>query len=90
MSVFHRQPFSDISETTGPTEAKIYVKTPWDGRTKVYSNGLGHITKMAAMPFYGKTLKNLLRNQQAADDHETLNTASGTTKIVQIVILGGS
>ena len=26
----------------------------WDGGTKVYSRGLGHMTKMAAMPIYGK------------------------------------
>ena len=32
----------------------------WDGRTKVCSNGLGHMTKMAAMPIYGKNLKKLL------------------------------
>ena len=32
----------------------------WDGGTKVCSNGPGHMTKMAAMPIYGKNLKNLL------------------------------
>ena len=34
----------------------------WDGGTKVCSNGLGHMTKMAAMI---KPFKNLLRNQMA-------------------------
>ena len=29
----------------------------WDGGTKVCSNGPGYITKMAAMPIYGKNLK---------------------------------
>ena len=34
------------------------MESPWDGGTKVYSNGPGHMTKMAAMPIYGKkTLK---------------------------------
>ena len=28
----------------------------WDGETKVCSNGPGHITKMAAMPIYGKNV----------------------------------
>ena len=28
----------------------------WDGETEVYSNGPAHITKMAAMPIYGKNL----------------------------------
>ena len=50
--------FSNIfSETTGPIEAKFHVEPPWDGGMKVYSNGLGHMTKMAAMPIYGKNLK---------------------------------
>ena len=39
--------------------------------TKVCSNGLGHMTKMAAMPIYGKNLKqNLLLRNQRADDLE--------------------
>ena len=29
---------------------------PWEGGTKVYINGIGHMTKMAAMPLYGKNL----------------------------------
>ena len=50
--------FSNISsETTGPIEAKFYVEPPWDGGTKVCSNGSGHMTKMAAMPIYVKNLK---------------------------------
>ena len=36
-------------ETAWPIEAKFYVEPPWDGETKVCSNGLGHMTKMAAM-----------------------------------------
>ena len=52
------------------------MKSPWDGGTKVYSNGPVHMTKMAAMPIYGKNLKNLLRNQKA-DDLETWYAALG-------------
>ena len=33
------------------------MESPWDGGTKVCSNGPGHMTKMAAMPIYGKNLK---------------------------------
>ena len=29
----------------------------WDGRTKICSNGPGHMTNMAAMLIYGKNLK---------------------------------
>ena len=45
--------FSNIfSETTVPIEAKFHVEPPWDGGTKVCSNGPDHITKMAAMPIW--------------------------------------
>ena len=51
--------FSNIfsSETAWQIKAKFYVEPPWEGGTKVYINGLGHMTKMAAMPIYGKNLK---------------------------------
>ena len=41
------------------------MEPPWDGGTKVCSTGQGHMTKMAAMPIYGKNL--LLRNEKAYD-----------------------
>ena len=33
------------------------MEPPWDGVTKVCSNGPGHMTKMATTPIYGKNLK---------------------------------
>ena len=44
-------------ETAWPIEAKFYVEPPWDGETKIWSNGLSHMTRMAVMPIYGKNLK---------------------------------
>ena len=44
------------SETTWPTKSKFYIEPPWEGGTKVYINGPGHMNKMAAMPIYGKKL----------------------------------
>ena len=44
------------SETAWPIKAKFYVEPPWEGGTKVYINGPGHMTKVAAMPIYGKNL----------------------------------
>ena len=41
-----------------PIEAKFHVEPQWDRGTEVHSNGLGHMTKMAAMPIYGKNMKN--------------------------------
>ena len=52
-----RLPFLMIfSETAWPIKAKFYVGLPWRGGTKVCINGPGHMTKMAAMPIYGKNL----------------------------------
>ena len=51
--------FSSIfsSETTGPIGAKFHMDPPWDGGTKICSNGPGHMSKMAPMPIYSKNLK---------------------------------
>ena len=65
-------------ETARPIEAKFHVDHPWDGGTKICSNGLDHMTKMAAMPIYGKTLKNLLLWNQKADDLGSWYAALGT------------
>ena len=44
------------SETALPIKAKFYVEPPWEGGTKLCIDGPGHMTKMAAMPIYGKNL----------------------------------
>ena len=44
--------FSSI--TTRPIEAKFYMEPPLNWGTKAYSND--HMTKIAAMPIYGKNL----------------------------------
>ena len=44
------------SITAWPIKAKFYVEPPWEGGKKVNINGLGHMTKMAATPIYGKNL----------------------------------
>ena len=41
------------------------------------SNGPGHMTKFAAMPIYGKNLKNLLLQNHKANDLETWYAALG-------------
>ena len=53
--------FSNIfsSETAWPIEAKFHMEPPWDGRTKVCTNGPGHITKMAVIFIYGKNFKKI-------------------------------
>ena len=46
-------PFSKIfSETAWPIKAKFHADPPWKEGTKVYINGPGDMTKMAAMPIY--------------------------------------
>ena len=46
-----------FSETAWPIKAIFYVEPFWEGGTKVYINRPGHMTKMAAMPIYGKNLE---------------------------------
>ena len=55
-SSVRRPPFSKIffSETAWPIKVKFYMKHLWEGGTNVYINNPGHMTKMAAMPIYGK------------------------------------
>ena len=50
--------FEDILlKNPWPINAKFYVEPPWEGGTKVYINGPGHMTKMAVMPIYGKKIQ---------------------------------
>ena len=57
-----RPQFSKIffSKAAGPVEAKFHVEPPWVGGTKVCSGHLGHMTKMAATPIYGKNPSKIL------------------------------
>ena len=49
--------FSNIlSETAWSINAKFHVEPPWEVGKNVYINGTGHMTKMAAMPIYGKII----------------------------------
>ena len=42
------------------------MKTPYDRLAKIYTNCIGHMTKMATMPIYGKNpLKIYFWNQKA-------------------------
>ena len=78
-------------ETAWPIEAKFYVEPPLDGGTKVWSNGLGHMTKMAAMPIYGKNSKSHLLRNQKVDDLEKFVCCTGYSSaamFIQIMTLG--
>ena len=46
----------DFSETSWLINAKFHEEPPWELGKKVYINGTGHMTKMAAMSIYGKNL----------------------------------
>ena len=65
-------------KTARPIEAKFHMGPPWDTRPKVYSNGPGHMTKMAAMPIYSKNLKHILLWNRKAGDLESWYAAFGT------------
>ena len=51
------------SETAWPIKAKFYVEPSWEGGTKVYINGRGHMTKMAATPIYSPKVLVIPRNR---------------------------
>ena len=44
------------SQTIGPIELEFHMKTPYDKSAKINTKYFGHMTKMAAMPIYGKNL----------------------------------
>ena len=54
---------------------KFYVEPPWEGGTKAYINGPGHMTKMAATPIYGKNPSKIFSR---TDFQETWYVASMT------------
>ena len=63
----------------------------WDGGTKVCSNGPGHLTKMAAMPIYGKNLKKSSSLEPKGRWPWNLVCSIGcmsTTKFIQMMTLG--
>ena len=72
--------FSNIfsSETAWPIKAKFYVEPPWEGRTKVYINSPGHMTKMAAMPIYSKNPSKIFFSRTGGQIFTKRYVASGT------------
>ena len=56
----------------------------WEEKMKVYINGPGHMTKMAAMPIYGKNLKIFLLQNQKSCDLETWHVAVGTQALLSL------
>ena len=79
------------SETTGPIEAKFLMESSRDGGTKIYSNGPGHMTKMAAMLIYGKNLNKSSTPEPKGRWPWNMVCSMGcssTTKFVQMMTLG--
>ena len=44
-----------FSETIRPIELIFHMKTPYKKLSKIYTNYIGHMAKMAGMIIYGKT-----------------------------------
>ena len=44
------------SETAWPIKDKLHMENPYEGGTKVYINGPGHMTKMATLAINSKNL----------------------------------
>ena len=77
-------------ETARPIDDKFHVDHPWDGGMKICSNGPGHMTKMAAMPIYGKNIKNSSLEPKGRWPWKLICSIkySSTTKFVQMMPLG--
>ena len=72
-------------------EATFHVEPPWDGGTKDCSNGLGHMTNMAAIPICGKNFKISSSLEPKGRCPSKLVYSIGylsTTKFVQMMTLG--
>ena len=69
---------SIIFSETRPIKAKVNVEPPWEGGTKVYINGPGHMTKMAAMLIYGKKTLKIFFSRTKSYALETWHVASET------------
>ena len=46
-------------ETARPFELKFHMTTPYDRLAKIYTKSIGHMSKMATMPIYGKNSLNV-------------------------------
>ena len=77
-------------ESARPIEAKFHVEPQWDGGMKVCPNDIGHMTKMATMPIYGKNMKSLSFLEQKGWwpwKFVCSIGCSSTTKFVQMMTL---
>ena len=79
------------SKNTRLFEAKFHMEPPWDVGLKMCSNILGHMTKMASRPIYGKNLQKSPSAEPRCRwpwNLDFSNRYSGTTRFVQMITLG--
>ena len=74
----HNAQTSSSPKPLGQLKTNFMWSLLGQGGTEVCSRHLGHMTKMAATPIYGKTFQNFLLQNLRADFHETWYVASGT------------
>ena len=74
----HFQSSSSLNLLT-KIKAKFHVEPHWKGGNKVYINGPGHMTKMAAMSIYDKkNFRKFLFQNRKSYDFKIWHAASGT------------
>ena len=71
-----------FSKIAWPIKAKFYVEPPWVGGTNICLRHLGHMTKMAATPIYGKNTSLFFLQNWQAEFHKTWYVASGLQPII--------
>ena len=78
-------------KTARPIEAKFHLEPQWDRGTKICSNGLGHMTKMATMSIYSNNMKNSSSLEPKGRGPWTFVCCIGyssSTKFIQMMTLG--
>ena len=77
-------------ETTGPIFTRFYVVRSVEGISTICTYSSAQLNKMATMPIYGKTLKNLLQNQESSEAESWYISIGNarSTKFVEMKILG--
>ena len=82
------QTSSSAAKPLCPSNPKFHIEVLWVERTKICSNGPGHMTKMATMPIYGKNPLKIFSKTNRLITFIYSIRDWGPTNFVQMMILG--
>ena len=82
------KPLNVFSGTASTVFTRFHLRPSVEKMLTICSNGSAPLNKMAAMPIYDKTLKNLFLQNYERSEAESWYRAMGI-KFVEMMILGG-